>query len=125
MKEKINIKTIQSLFPILGLAVLLLLSPCKIRNFIQEQLGVPQTEVLNKSQSTISQSNCVTFQTSKTIQTLSKPTFKQASLQISEYHTFECTTNLVKHSFISDTLRKQRVSNVPLYILYQNLKVNS
>lgn len=125
MKEKTSIKTLQSLFPILGLAVLLLLSPCKVRNFIQEELGVPQTEVSNKSQSTISQTNCTLFQTSETIQNVSKLTFKQVGFHVSEYPTFKGVINEVKHAFIADTLKKQRVSNVPLYILYQNLKVYS
>ncbi len=41
---------------------LLVLSPCKVRNFIQAQLGVPQTEVLNKSQTTREQANCRVYE---------------------------------------------------------------
>jgi len=125
MKEKTSIKSLQALIPILGLAVLLLLSPCKVRNFIQEELGVPQTEVSNKSQSTISQINCTLFQTSETIQNVSKLTFKHVGFQISEYPTLNGAINVVKHVFTAKTLRKHRVSTIPLYILYQNLKVYS
>ncbi len=110
---------------IFGLVLLLLLSPCKVRNFIEAELGIPQTKVLNKSQSTISQSNCQTFAFSETIQTVTKPNFQQPDFLVSEVSHFEFTTYLLRHSFNLNTSRNQQVSNVPLYILYQNLKVYS
>lgn len=121
---KINIK-VHSILSIFGFVLLLLLSPCKVRNFIQAELGVPQTKVLNKSQSAISQSNCQTFEISETVQTISKPTFKQSGFLISEAYHFDFTIYLLRHSFSLSTSRSQQVTDVPLYILYQNLKVYS
>ena len=36
---------------VVSLAFLLLVSPCKVRNFFQAELGLPQTEVSNKNKS--------------------------------------------------------------------------
>ncbi|CAM3866927.1 MULTISPECIES: hypothetical protein [Flavobacterium] len=114
-----------STLSIFGLVLLLLLSPCKVRNFIQAELGIPQTNVLNKSQSTISQSNCQTFEFSETIQTITKPTFQQSDFLISEASHFDFTSYLLRNSFNLNTSRNLLVFDVPFYILYQNLKVYS
>ncbi|WP_299252036.1 hypothetical protein [uncultured Lacinutrix sp.] len=125
MKANFRTNRINSILSIFGLLLLLLLSPCKVRNFIQAELGIPQTKVLNKSQSTISQSNCQIFEISETAKTVSKPDFKQPDFSVSEASTLDFTIYLLKHSFNLNTSRSQQVSNVPLYILYQNLKVYS
>lgn len=64
-------KNIGTLLFAVGLILLLLISPCNVRNFIQEELGLPQTEVANKSKTYLSNSNCDSF--SKTTFTLVKP----------------------------------------------------
>jgi len=110
---------------IFGLVLLLLISPCKVRNSIQAELGIPQTKVLNTSQSAISLSNCQTFELSETVQTISKPTLNQCDFLISEASRFDFTIYLLKHSFNLHTSRSQQATDVPLYILYQNLKVYS
>lgn len=122
MKERLQVKNISTILSIFGLALLLLLSPCKVRNFFQTELGIPQTTVLNKSQSVISQSNCKTFEVFKTV---SKPTFQHPDSPISEASRFDFPIYLLKYSFNLNTSRSQQVSDVPLYILYQNLKVYS
>lgn len=124
MKESCKKNKMNSTLSIFGLVLLLLLSPCKVRNFIQAELGIPQTRVLNKSQSTISESNCQTFEFSETIQT-TKPNFQQSDFLISEASHFYFDSYLFKNSFNLNTSRTQQVSDVPLYILYQNLKVYS
>jgi len=116
---------VNSILSIFGLVLLLLLSPCKFRNFIQAELGLPQTKVLNKSQSAISQSNCQTLELSETVQTISKPTLNQSDLLISEASRFDFIIYLIKHSFNLNTSRSRQATDVPLYILYQNLKVYS
>lgn len=110
---------------IFGLAVLLLLSPCKVQNFIQAELGIPQAKVLNKSQSAISQSNCLTYETSEAIQTIFEQNVQQPDYSISEAYSFELIVKLPKHSLTQKSSRSQLVSDVPLYILYQNLQVYS
>lgn len=125
MKGSCKINKMNSILSIFGLVLLLLLSPCKVRNFIQAELEVPQTKVLNKSQSTISQSNCHVFEFSETIQSISKPTFQQSDLLISGTYRFDFAIYLHKHSFNLNASRDLLTFDVPLYILYQNLKVYS
>ncbi len=125
VKESCHINKNNSILSIFGLVLLLLISPCKVRNFIQAELGIPQTKVLNKSQSTISQSNCQNFELSGTVQTISRHTFQQPDFPFPEASIVEFAINLIKYSFNLHTLRNQLVSNVPLYILYQNIQVYS
>ncbi len=125
MREEIGIKKINSILSVFGLALLLLLSPCKVRNFIQSELGIPQTKVLNKSQSTISQSDCQNFEVSEIIQNISKPTFQQPDFLVSDTYRFDFTIHLLKHSFSLKSSRSFQATDVPLYILYQNLKIYS
>jgi len=110
---------------IFGLVLLLLLSPCKVRNYIQSELGIPQTKVLNKSQSTISQSNCQTFEVSKTVQTVSEQTFQQSDLFTSEIFRLEDNFESLYRPCYSCSSRNNSTAVVPLYILFQNLKIYS
>ncbi len=110
---------------IFGLVLFLLLTPCKVRNFIQSELGVPQTKVLNKSQSTISQSNCLNFKVSDIVQSVSNPTFQQLDLFVLETFNFGFKLDLFNQSIYSISSRNRSVSTVPLYILYQNFLVYS
>jgi hypothetical protein len=125
VKETYKINKLNSILSIFGLALLLLILPYKVRNFIQAELGTPQTTVLNKSQSTISQSNCQTFEVSETLKNSSKPTFKPSEFLISEASRFDFTIYLLKHSFNLNARGSQQATGVPLYILYQNFKVYS
>ncbi|WP_274474569.1 hypothetical protein [Mangrovimonas aestuarii] len=125
MKGNLKANKIITILSIFGIVVLLLLSPCKVRNFIQAEIGIPLTKVLNKSQSTISQSNCQTFQFSEINQNNSKPTFQQFDLLISEIFWLDFTSYSTKHPLNLTILNKQQATNVPLYILYQNLKIHS
>ncbi|EPR70606.1 hypothetical protein ADIWIN_3467 [Winogradskyella psychrotolerans RS-3] len=47
-----------SILSIIGLAVLLVFSPCKVRNSIQDIVETPKTEVSNKSISSLKSSVC-------------------------------------------------------------------
>lgn len=125
MKGKVEIKSSNSVLSVFGLALLLLLSPCKVGNFIQSELGGPQTKVLNKRHSTISQSDCHTFEVSETVQHITKPSFEQPKLLVSDTDRFDFTIHLLKHSFNPESSISLETTGVPLYILYQNLKVYS
>jgi hypothetical protein len=125
VKASYKIKQVSSVMSIFGLVLLLLLSPCKVRSFIQAELGIPKTNVLSKSQSTAFQTHCQNFEVSETVNTTSKPVIQQPNFLISEAYHFEFTVNLIKHSFNLNTSRNQLVSDVPLYILHQNLLVYS
>ena len=125
VKGRCKTNKVNAILSVIGLVLLLLLSPCKVRNFIQAELGIPQTKVLNKSQSTISQANCQNFELSKNVQTISGKNLQYPDLPSSKASSFEIAINLIKDSFNLGTLRNQLISNVPLYILYQNIQVYS
>ena len=105
-----------------GLVLLLLLSPCKVRNFIQAELGIPQTTVLNKSQSTISTSSCSISEVSTTVNTGGKSKTQQLPLVNA---TTGLTSLQVNYTQTYSQLYKANIESfaaVPLYILYQNFK---
>lgn len=125
VKANFKITKLTSLLSVLGLVLLLLLSPCKVRNFIQAELGLSQTNVLNKSQTTISSFNCLTFELSEKTQSVSKLTFQQSDIPVTEVFSVLLPADLSKHSFDLNTSKSQQAVDVPFYILYQNLKIYS
>ena len=125
VKEGLEIKNVSLMLSILGMALLLMFSPCKVRNFIEVELGLPQTEVLNKSQSIVSQSDCQSFEASEIVQTNSQPTLHQPDFLFTDASNIEISTNLPNHLFTSHTSVFQQVADIPLYILYQNLKIHA
>lgn len=125
MKEKLEIKKFHSVLSLLGLALLLLLSPCKVRNFIQAQGGVPQTNVLNKSLATISKASCVTFNVAEINHSSSTLVKKALDFSVNEAL---FPIHFPVHSKTTNTLRISKsklISSIPLYILYQNIQVYS
>ena len=58
MKIPNPIKQLNSILSIIGLVVLLVFSPCKVRNTIQEVFETTKTEVSNKSISSLKSSVC-------------------------------------------------------------------
>ena len=124
MKSNFNIPSIQGLIPFLGLVILIVFSPCKVRNYIQSELDVPLTEVTNKSITTAS--NCNSFEHAVTNSTLSKSTNKTVPTQLgNDFIRFSKSTDLLNKSKGFYTARNQSISAIPLYILYQNRKVFS
>lgn len=125
MKEKLKLKKCHSILSVLGLVLLLLLSPCKVRNFIQAELGLPQTNVLNKNQTTISSMSCVAFDVAETNHSSSTSDKKELeNFANDEFFAFYSTTQ----SKIKNTLRISKsklIPSLPLYILYQNFQVYS
>lgn len=125
MKKKLEIKKYYSILSIYGLVLLLLLSPCKVRNFVQAELGLPQTNVLNKSQTTISSTSCVAFDIAETNHSSSTSEKKAPeNLASDEFFAFHFPVQLK----INNTLRigkSKLVPSLPLYILYQNIQVYS
>ncbi|MFA7688282.1 MAG: hypothetical protein WCY25_10500 [Moheibacter sp.] len=125
MKEKLDIKKYSLILSLLGLALLLLLSPCKVRNFIQAQIGLPQTNVLNKSLATISTASCVAFDVAEINHSSSPSVTKAVDFFVNEpafilHFPVQLKTN--------NTLRISKsklIPSIPLYILYQNIQVYS
>ncbi len=123
VRGRFNIKSKSALFTVIGFTFLLLLSPCKVRNYIQSELGIPQTEVTNKSQLTISASDCNNIEVSDAAITFSKPSTHHISVLLFNDSTFAVKivgtlTKSINH-FNANSLS---VTSIPLYILYQNFK---
>lgn len=119
MKEKLNIQTV---FPILGLVLLLLLSPCKVRNFIQAELGVPQTEVTSKNQSSFNNYGCNDLEIS-TNSPLKESAASQHLAAVSPAFESPLGVSYFSNNYLQPHIsRDHSSSTVPLYILYQNFK---
>ncbi|APY10080.1 hypothetical protein BWZ22_01995 [Seonamhaeicola sp. S2-3] len=125
MRGKLNIKKYHSILSLFGLVLLLLLSPCKVRNFIQAELGYPQTKVLNKSQTTVSTTNCLVFDATE-INNSSSTSFTKALDFFINEELF--TFYFPIQSKANNTLlisKSKLIPSVPLYILYQNIQIYS
>lgn len=123
MKKRLEIKNMYSILSVFGAVLLLLTSPCKVRNFIQIELGVSQTNVLNKSQSAFSQSNCQSFEDSEAIQTVSKSNMEQPTFLPFNSCRWDVEVSLHKKTFDERLSFRLNFIDVPLYILYQNIKI--
>lgn len=125
MKARLETKNLKLILSVFGLACLLLLSPCKIRNVIQAQVGLPQTTVLNKSQTTISTTGCVAFDVAEIKHASSTPVTKTVDNFFNEklfaFHSpiQSKATNAIRIS------TSKPIPSTPLYILYQNILVYS
>ena len=125
MRKLNKITKKSTLFPIIGLIFLLLFSPCKVRNYVQAELNIPQTEVSNKSQTTHSYITCydIEITDASLIQvassTKSSPAFLTKAFNFSFFFTErfpdKITTDYEKKRFVT--------SSIPLYILFKNFKV--
>ncbi|MBZ9651006.1 hypothetical protein [Psychroflexus montanilacus] len=116
-------KNIASVYSVLGLGLLLLLSPCKVRNFVQAELGVEQTQVSSKSQSLAPQFSCQTQEIVQAKATTSKLEAKQFSYAGPINFSVDFDATFLQASIQNDYARPKVASSVPLYILYSNLKV--
>lgn len=123
MKDKFNIQAVNKLLLVVGCALLLLISPCTIRNFVQTELGIPSTEVTNISKTTLTNTTCNAVQ---------KTDLASVGTNLTVSSTFLLTENTIACVFIAFELTnqlagfytkgKQSLSLVPLYILHKNFK---
>ncbi len=125
MNKLLKTKSRYSFALILGLVFLFLVSPCKVRNFIQIQLGAQQTKVLNKSKTTVSTESCVTFDVAQSNYSPSISVTKTLDFFVNDkffaLHLLEHTK--ANHSYSISDLKL--IPSIPLYILYQNIRVYS
>ncbi len=124
MIKSSDIKTLFNILPVFGVVVLLLLSPCKVRNYIQAELDIPLTKVANKSQTTISNVNCIDTDLATNAFTLAKEkslTQKLPVILTDVTLAFTITDFSNNHKPYYNA-RNQSVSAIPLYILYQHFK---
>lgn len=105
---------------------MLVVSSCKVRNLIQAQLDIPQTKLTNKNQTTFSKNNCLSleaiiinhdFETSKST--------NYTPFSIVKKDDFIFFSFPLDNSSIRLSKDKDRVSTIPLYLLYKNIQVYS
>ncbi len=123
VKEKSKGQNIHSVLLLLGLAFLLLLSPCKVKNYFQTQFGVAATTVLNKSQSPKTPSSCQPLAFSKAEHQLAHPVFPYSLFLCSNGSQVIFSNEFAPALAPLNSPRKAYFPLVPLYILFQNLKV--
>lgn len=120
---KKNTKGFLSMLSISGLILLLLLSPCSVRNSIQSVFGVPQTTVSNISKTIVSNVDCSAYESTQIQSKLSN--HAQKLNNISAFFTSVYTIAEVesKIQLFQDKNWIHTISIVPSYILYQNFRV--
>jgi hypothetical protein len=105
------------------LLVLLVISPCPVRNSIQRLVGVETTEVLNRSKSQLVEKHECVLELVKTELsknfTVVEKIGGSSGIQ-NECPQFFCTK---QHIHLSYLLHKEKTDvDIPLYILYKRLK---
>lgn len=124
MRKLNKIPNTSSLFPIVGLVILLFFSPCKVRNFIQAELNLPLTEVSNKSQTTTSNLSCYSSEITDISLLQTIPSVKVFPVFINrDFNTSFLLLETLPNKIRTDYQKKRHVaSSVPLYILFKNFK---
>ena len=102
--------------------VLLLFSPCKLRNFIQDQIGVETTEATNKSKAILSPTSCVAFEEATTTTLKNDSAFQTLAVLPTSVSAVFYSTEIKTEAGSVLTSQILRNEPVPLYILYQNFK---
>ena len=103
--------------------ILLVISPCPVRNSIQRLVGVKTTEVPNRSKSQLSQKHGCVLETAKTDLAKNLPIVKKIegfSGDLPECPCFFCQKQNIHLSYVLQM--EQMDSGIPLYILYKRLK---
>ncbi|WP_179339075.1 hypothetical protein [Winogradskyella ludwigii] len=118
------IKKQTSLLSFMGLVLLLVFSPCKVRNSIQDVFEIPKTEVSNKSLSALNSGTCDISTNATTVISNSKSSLQ--TLQAALVKKSQFTTQFIALSErpISQyyNARAQIPPLAPYYILFQNNK---
>ena len=122
MRAKTKIKALSGLLPFFGLALLLLLSPCKVRNFLQAELGLAKTKVVSKNKTTLNNNNCSDLDIVADLFAKEKPAPKLIPLYPTAVEWPLVAYNTTNNYILPNESRNHTVARVPLYILYQNFK---
>lgn len=108
--------------PVTLLIALLLVSPCKVRNLIQAEIGVAITAATNKSKSALSKSICVIAEEIAATSPVHDTEVQLHAVLPAPLFFWWNTTEIKKQVFLINASQTQRNKSVPLYILYQNFR---
>lgn len=121
MIEKLNIK---NLLYVSGLALLLLFSPCSVRNHLQSALDIPQTEVHNVNKAVVNSTNCNVNSAETAAYTSSNIAFQSLKV-LDNAGTSLPNIALYQQSNLSNSSENgEDTSLVPYYILFGKLKLH-
>lgn len=124
MKIPNHIKHLSSLLSITGLVLLLVLSPCKVRNSIQDVFEIPKTEVSNKSISALKNGTCDVASSVTTVLSKSNISLQLSQALLVKPSAFKTNTIALSERPITQyyNARAEITPLVPYYILFQNNK---
>ncbi|MGJ8550621.1 hypothetical protein [Winogradskyella wichelsiae] len=124
MKITYHIKQITSALSVIGLVVLLVFSPCKVRNSFQDIFEFPTTEVSNKSLSSLKNRVCDVSVDAEAIISKSYNNLQVSQAVLSKITIFNTSTIAVSQKPVlqSYNARGEIPPLAPYYILYQNNK---
>lgn len=106
------------------LAFMLISSSCTVRNFIQDQLKLPQSSVTNFSKFTIlHQANCLNIKEGITLTTNNDSSIEIKQAALFFLTSFFLESNPVEKSFDLIFIDQIKIKSIPFYLLYQNLKL--
>ncbi|WP_413998613.1 hypothetical protein ACMDB5_12610 [Flavobacterium sp. W1B] len=117
-----NFKTIA----ILLFALFLLIAPCSVRNYFETQLGIENTQTLNRNKTTILQSNvCNVWENplQKSITEKYKKDVKNECIPIIGSANFKLFSFEIQNDIPYINLGENLKTALPFYILYKRLKV--
>ena len=124
MQIQRNKNILNSFFSVGLLTLLLVVAPCKVRNFIEGQIGLPTTEVAHKSKNSLHTSSCTSAEVNDAY-------YHETSKPV-EYVPVSPTASIL--AFSQNEILRKDVSilvsytptalTIPLYILFQILKLD-
>ena len=124
MKISNYIKQLTSILSIIGLVVLLIFSPCKVRNSIQEVFETSKTEVSNKSISSLKNGSCDISTDTETIISTANQSLQLSQAILIKHKQFNIKTASLADRPITQyyNARAEIPPLAPYYILFQNNK---
>lgn len=106
------------------LAFMLISTSCTVRNFIQDQLNLPQTSVTNLSKFTIlNQANCLNLNENMSVSQNNESSIEITQSAVLFLVSFFTAIPLIEKPFDFISTDKWKIKSVPFYLLYQNLKL--
>ncbi|RFC54313.1 hypothetical protein [Brumimicrobium aurantiacum] len=124
MQKSDKIKVLRHPISILSLVFLLFIAPCTVRNAIQAEVGVKQTQVSNKSQTSFSQHSCIdsVFELHQINKGKADSAQKVNLFKASRFNNLNLP---VGNKILPPQFARGNIPSieVPLYILYQNFQL--
>lgn len=110
------------LISVLGLTFLLLISPCNIRNYFQANFKTYKTEANNKSKTKLTDLQCFSFNKDTDFINDVNTFSNYLTLNHKTYSTYYKSFNYQSNIYFFNDFQFSNLK-IPLYILFQNIKI--